>query len=84
MNFWVEWETPLRAELHQLWTTAPDPAAVRGAAEKVEQLLAADPYSNGRHLSEGLWRLHVPPLVVHYTIDPDRQYVEITDVIHTA
>ena len=39
---------------------------------------------SGKHLSEGLWRLRVPPLVVHYTIDLTRRHVEVTHCARTA
>lgn len=84
MNFTVGWEQDAYRELVQLWAIAPDPAAVRTARETAERLLAADPLGGGRHLAEGLWQLHVPPLVVCYTVDPSRQHVEITDVFHPA
>lgn len=84
MNFTVKWETGIRRELHYLWIAAPDPAAVRVASDAAEERLAADPYGAGRHLSEGLWLIHVPPLVLNYTIDPDRRLVEITDVQYTG
>ena len=80
MNFGVDWGSGIRKELHLLWATAPDPAAVRNAAEKVEQQLGTDPYQSGKHLSEGLWRIVVPPLVAHYSIDASSRSVEITDV----
>jgi hypothetical protein len=84
VNFTVEWEPEARNELHQLWATGSDPAAVRAAAEAVERLLIADPTGNGQHQSEGLWRLRVPPLTVHFTVDLDRRYVQITDIARTA
>lgn len=80
MNFAVDWESDVRRELHLLWATAPDPPAVRGAAETVERQLGTDPYQAGKHLSEGLWRIVVPPLVAHYSIDASSRSVEITDV----
>jgi len=84
MSFAVGWEPPALHEFHELWAVSPDPAAVRAAREEAERLLGADPVGAGRHLSEGLWRIEVPPLVFHYTIDPARQLVEITDVAPTA
>ena len=84
MNFTVRWRPDAYTELTQLWAVAPDPAAVRDAREEAERLLGADPSGAGRHLSEGLWRLQVPPLLVHYTIDQDRRLVEITDVQSTG
>jgi hypothetical protein len=84
VNFTVEWEPEAWGELHQLWAVAADPAAVRAAAEEAERLLGDDPTGKGQHLSEGLWRLRVPPLVVHFAVDPDLQYVRITDIAQTA
>ena len=58
------WNSDALREFHELWATSPDPAAVRAAREAAERLLAADPSGAGRHLSEGLWRLRVPPLLL--------------------
>jgi hypothetical protein len=80
VNFTVAWDSDALREFHELWAVSPDPAAVRAARAAVEQSLAADPFGTGRHMSEGLWRAHVPPILFHYRIDPDRQLVEITDV----
>ena len=84
MNFDVEWDPAIRHELHELWVVATDPAAVRAAAREVEERLTVDPQACGRLLSEGLWRVHVPPLLLHYTIDTERRFVEITDVQYTG
>ena len=82
MNFAVAWEPDVRRELHSVWATAPDPKAVRDAADEIDRRLAADPYGSGRHLAEGLWRTVVPPLAVYYTIDPIQNAVVISDVAH--
>jgi hypothetical protein len=84
VDFTVSWEQDAYRELTQLWATAPDPAAVRTARESAERLLGADPFGAGRYLAEGLRQLHVPPLVVCYTVDSGRQHVEITDVFSSA
>jgi hypothetical protein len=84
VNFTMTWEPDARRELHLTWATAPDPVAVRQAADTAEQLLAADPFGTGIPLAEELWRASVPPLVVDYTIDPDQQAVEISNVAHIA
>ena len=78
MSFTVGRDSHARIELARIWATAPNPATVRAAFE------AADPVANGRHLSEGLWQVHVAPLLVCYTIDAARRHVEITDVIYTG
>lgn len=79
----MRWEPPVLHEFHELWAVSSDPAAVRAARENAERLLGADPSQAGRHLSEGFWRIDVPPLIHHYSIDPARQVVEITDVQDT-
>lgn len=84
MNWTVAWDPDARSELHQLWAVAPDPAAVRSAADTAERLLALDPFGNGEYLAEGLWRVRVPPLVFHYSVDLLGRRVQITDVAPTA
>lgn len=83
MSFRVRWEPDTYIELAYIWAAATDPAAIRAAANEIEHALAADPELKGRHLAEGLWKLVRPLLVVHYTIDPDRREVWITDVFPT-
>ena len=84
MNFTVTWEPDARRESHLIWATAPDPAAVRAAADTAERLLGTDPTGNGQHLTEGLWKVTVPPLAVYYAIDQDQQSVEISNVASIA
>ena len=84
MNFTVGWDSDAEHALHVEWAASSDPAAVRAAAQTAEYLLALDPSGNGRHLSEGLWKIRVPPLVIHYTIDMSSRHVQVTDVAHTA
>jgi hypothetical protein len=79
VNGTVAWEPEVWNELHQLWAIGPDSAAVRSAAEAIEKSLTTDPIGSGRHLSEGLWRIVVVPLVVHYIVDSTTHHVEITD-----
>lgn len=83
MNYRVGWVPDTYIELAYIWALAPDPAAVRLASRAIELELATDPELKGRHLAEGLWKLVRPLLVVHYTIDPDRREVWITDVFPT-
>jgi mRNA-degrading endonuclease RelE of RelBE toxin-antitoxin system len=83
MNFTVDWEKGAENDLMDLWLAAPDQRAITTASAAIDQLLSTDPYAFGQHLSEGLWRLRVPPLVVHYSIDPNQQHVEVTAVART-
>jgi hypothetical protein len=83
VNWIVTWEPDVWNELHQLWAIGPDSRAVRAASESIEQLLRINPTGNGEHLSEGLWRIILAPLVVHYTVDETNRHVEITDCART-
>jgi hypothetical protein len=80
MNYTVDWEADAEIELARIWLGAPDPDAVTEAQAEIDRLLSRDPTGNGRHLSEGLWRIHVPPLAATYTIDSNRRQVKVTGV----
>lgn len=84
MSFTVDWNSEADDGLADVWTDAPNQAEVTRAAATVDQLLALDPLGLGEYLSEGLWRLRVPPLVVHYIIDLTRRHVEVTHAAQTA
>ncbi|MGL6094355.1 MAG: hypothetical protein ACRC7O_00960 [Fimbriiglobus sp.] len=76
----VEWENPARSDLFQLWTIAPDPAAVLFAVDAVERRLVADPFAAARYLSEDLWQFTLPPLVVTFEVDVSTRTARITAV----
>jgi hypothetical protein len=84
MNFTVDWKPDADDNLADVWTAAHDQTDMTRAADLADQLLARDPLGLGEYLSEGLWRLRVPPLVVHYTIDFARRHVDITHTARTA
>jgi hypothetical protein len=84
MNFAVSWDNAAEDDLAAIWMTGPDFLAVTRASAMVDQLLALDPLGFGEYLSEGLWRLRVPPLIVHYTIDLNQWHVEVTHCARTA
>jgi mRNA-degrading endonuclease RelE of RelBE toxin-antitoxin system len=67
-------------DLADIWLIAPDRQAVTDAQARIDELLSQDPVRHGQHLSEGLYRLRVPPLTITYTVDPDRREVEVTSV----
>jgi hypothetical protein len=81
VSFHVTWDPEARKDRAYLWATAPDPAAVRAACDAAEAALARDPYQGTTFLSEGLWRLVVPPVTVYFEIDPVGRQVKITDVL---
>jgi mRNA-degrading endonuclease RelE of RelBE toxin-antitoxin system len=76
--FRVEWEPAAEDELARIWLGSGDPLAVTIAQAYADQLLARDPIKYGRHLSEGLYRIDVVPLVLTYTIDSANRLVEVT------
>jgi hypothetical protein len=79
-RFTVEYIPEAENELARLWLSSDDPQAFAAASNQIDDLLARDPVRNGRLLSEGLYRLEVPPLIVTYSIDDARQYVEVNSV----
>jgi mRNA-degrading endonuclease RelE of RelBE toxin-antitoxin system len=79
-SFAVEWAASAEDELALLWMQAADRQAVNAAQVRADQLLAADPVGNGHPLSEGLYRLTVPPLKLIYTIDEQNRRVEVAAV----
>jgi hypothetical protein len=76
--FQVEWEPAAEDELARLWLQSSDPQAITQAQAKADQLLSRDPLKYGRHLSEGLYCIDVPPLVLTYTIDSAKRLVEVS------
>jgi mRNA-degrading endonuclease RelE of RelBE toxin-antitoxin system len=84
MTFTVEWDAAAEDDLMDLWLAAPDRSAITTASASIDRLLSTNPHGFGQYLSEGLWRLRVSPLVIHYTIDANRQHVEVTAVARTS
>jgi hypothetical protein len=76
--FRVEWEPAAEDELARIWLRSSDPAGVTAAQARADQLLSRDPIKYGRHLSEGLYGIDAPPLVLTYTIDAVNRLVTVT------
>lgn len=64
MNFQVVWSEDADNDLALIWLQSSDRRAVNVAELHASRLLSFDPYLYGNPLSEGLYVLHVPPLVV--------------------
>jgi hypothetical protein len=75
--FTVEWLPLAQDELARIWIYASDRNAVTTAQARADRLLQTDPVGNGQHISEGYYRIHVPPLIISYTIDEDQNQVEV-------
>jgi hypothetical protein len=78
--FRVEWEEEGENELANIWTVAPDRAAVSRAALEADRILERDPVAIGTELSEGLYRIVIEPLIIHYEIDNQQKLVKVTRV----
>jgi len=66
--------------LAELWLTALDRAEVSRAANEIERLLRDDPAAHATHISEGLWKLVVPPLIALFEIRESDRIVEIARI----
>lgn len=80
MAFAVYWPLPIEHHYALAWMTAADQPAVVAARREIDRLLFADPRSYGRHLAEGLWKIAVPPLLVHFEIDDPAHIVTVTQL----
>lgn len=75
----VEWRPEAENELARIWLRyVAARGAITAAQARLDQLLARDPLGSGRHRSEGLYRIDVPPLCCTYTVDAKQHRVEVT------
>jgi hypothetical protein len=81
MSAWsVEWNEDAEDGLAAAYLNAADRAAVTQAQDRIDRLLAANPLGQGTPVSEGLYRLTVPPLSVAFTVDQAGRSVQVTGV----
>jgi hypothetical protein len=76
----VDWGEDAENELADIWTSAADRPAVTQAQRDADAILARDPLGMGIELSEGLYRIVVDSLIVHFTVDDDQKVVKVTSV----
>jgi plasmid stabilization system protein ParE len=79
-RYTVSWTEDAEDELADIWNRATDKAAVTAADATIARLLASDPINNGTDLAEGLRKLVVEPLVVYYSVDLGKRFVEVSRV----
>jgi hypothetical protein len=65
-------------ELARYWITAKDRNAVTESQNRIEKLLAREPRRSGHEVSEGLWKIEIPPLIAYYEIDDLKNEVTLT------
>jgi hypothetical protein len=76
----VQWKRRVLDALAALWLAAADRQAVTAAQARIDETLGQDPLGAGRHICEGLYKLHEPPLVVTYTVDQAQRQVEVQSI----
>jgi hypothetical protein len=79
-TFTVRWHPDALLLLAEAWMRANDRNAVTAAQAAVDRFLGDDPTQFGVEVSEGLWRIKIPPLMVYYTIDTVDLVVSVTAV----
>ena len=77
-HFEVKWETRAEMELARLWMNAKDKNSLSAAQYRIDLDLAQKPSAIGIHISEGLWKHWVSPLVVYFEIDSGTNVVKVT------
>lgn len=82
MPYQLFWSPSALDQLAAIWLSAPNRSDIWRAEHRINQALATDPKSAGQELSEGLWKLHDPPLLVFYEINDVHKAVRVTDVYH--
>jgi hypothetical protein len=80
--FQVIWSPHALSQLAALWNaaTSSDRLEITRAQHRIDQALADDPKSAGTELSEGLWRIHDPPLLAFYEINDVHRILRVTDI----
>jgi hypothetical protein len=76
----VDWDPAATGQLTDIWMKAHDRPAVTSASNEIDRLLQSDPVGNGQLVSEGLYRVIVPPLVAYYEVDVPGRTVNVTGV----
>ena len=67
-------------DLALVWHDAQDRGVVTRASYEAEQELSSDPLRFAEHLSEGLYRLEVPPLRLYFTVRDEDHTIEVCNI----
>jgi hypothetical protein len=76
-RFTVSWRPEVQEDLAGIWLAAADRPAITFAADRIDQLLANDPTTQGNEVSEGLRAIAVDPLVVYFTVSEADRLVTV-------
>lgn len=78
--FQVELTVEAENNLAGIWLDAEDRLAVNTADAAIHNLLVSDPLGRGQLVAEELYKISYAPLVMLYSVDRARQYVEVCKV----
>ena len=79
----VIWEPDAEQMLADIWLDSADPNSITTALAEADRFLSHDPFQLPQHLSEGLYRIDVPPLVLTFTIEEHARIAKVTWVWHS-
>ena len=74
------WWPPAQRDLADLWLASDDRQGLTDATNDIDRQLARSPREVGEPSHEGLRRLLVAPLLVHYSIDDGDRKVTVVSV----
>lgn len=80
MKYTVAFKPAAEQELANIWSNAPDRAAVTAAAHEIEIALQRDPVACGESRGKGTRVLFHPPLVVQYRVNEADRMVRVVEV----
>jgi hypothetical protein len=81
MPYRVDWLPGPMAALAHIWNQAVDRQAVADAADQIDDLLARNPLTAGT-VQGSVFRLHIDPLEVIYSVSPADHRVEVSLVFY--
>jgi hypothetical protein len=84
MSYAVEWVPLAQGYLAQIWTNAPDRAAVTAAANAIDAQLARNPFAQSESRSGRTRILFEFPLGILFEVDEDAQQVTVLLVWRTS
>jgi len=74
------WSKTAQSRLAELWLESKDQARFTSAANRIDQLLAADPARHAQALGPRSYVLEIPPLVVAFSLSVPDQKVVVEDI----
>jgi hypothetical protein len=80
MKFTVVWKAPAKVRLAEIWLAADDRAAVTRAANRLDELLKADPFAQGESREAEFRVAFEKPLAIKFAVSQSDLMVAIAEV----